>query len=279
MARFAKKLSIAPEPEEPSAEVMTITPTLATTWLNRNENNRPVRNLRVATYAREMKAGRWRLNGDSIRFDRDGNLLDGQHRLFACIEAGVSFPALVVTGLEPDTFTSIDVGIRRTGADALSVVGEVDTNKLAAALVRVWKWERGLLGSSSKYDYPTHAQIIETRDNHPAVQESIRFVEKQIKGIRISRSALGALHYLFAMRAPELADDFFQALGTGAGLTATSPILHLRNRLFSNYTSATKLPERDILALTIVAWNAVRESRAMKLLRWNATRQGFPEIL
>ncbi|MDP2620568.1 MAG: hypothetical protein Q8P46_10395, partial [Hyphomicrobiales bacterium] len=69
-----------------------ITPELAREWLEKtNRKNRPLSELKWTAYAVDMLEGRWQYNGDAIRFGSDGVLLDGQHRLMACVEAGIPF--------------------------------------------------------------------------------------------------------------------------------------------------------------------------------------------
>jgi hypothetical protein len=70
---------------------MMVTPELAKQWLEANTHNRPLSEELVIAYMVDMLDGRWQYNGDAIRFDHTGRLIDGQHRLHACIEAGVPF--------------------------------------------------------------------------------------------------------------------------------------------------------------------------------------------
>lgn len=52
-------------------------------------NRNPAANV-VASYARAMLEGRWEVNPLlALRFDAQGRLLDGQHRMLAVIEAGI----------------------------------------------------------------------------------------------------------------------------------------------------------------------------------------------
>ena len=68
-------------------KVETITPKLAEKWMEANKNNRPLRRSLVGRYAGAIRRGQWELNGESIKFDEDGVLFDGQHRLAAVVEA------------------------------------------------------------------------------------------------------------------------------------------------------------------------------------------------
>ena len=70
-----------------------VTPHLASKWLQKNSCNRPLSQNTVYRYADAILSGEWKLNGDTIRFDSNGTLIDGQHRLHACVKAGKSFMA------------------------------------------------------------------------------------------------------------------------------------------------------------------------------------------
>ena len=86
---------------DPTFMVISVTPTLAAAWLALNNNNRRAADRVVARYRADMLEGRWEFAGDPIRFDAQGNLIDGQHRLLAlagCPE-GTQFKFLVVRNL------------------------------------------------------------------------------------------------------------------------------------------------------------------------------------
>ena len=54
---------------------ITITPQTAQEWLNATETrNRMLTKNRVEKYAGIMKAGKWKLNGETIIFDAAGNI-------------------------------------------------------------------------------------------------------------------------------------------------------------------------------------------------------------
>ena len=113
-------------------QVLTITPKKAQELLEGNKRNRPVRKSHVRQLAEEMKAGKWVVNGVPIIFN--GKLLiDGQHRLMACIESDKPFDTLVVSDVAPNSFLTIDVGRKRTAADTLATRGEENYAALAAA--------------------------------------------------------------------------------------------------------------------------------------------------
>lgn len=89
--------------EKITAKVETITPDIAKTMLGENVNNRRISHDNVNMFAREMRNGEWRFNGEAIKFSKDGRLLDGQHRLLAVIAADKPLTTLVIRGLEDET--------------------------------------------------------------------------------------------------------------------------------------------------------------------------------
>jgi hypothetical protein len=114
-----------------SAEVTTVTPSIAVAWLEQNKKNRPVNRHLVRRLARDMASGQWQLTGDAIRFDTDAHLIDGQHRLQACILSDTPFETTVMYNLPTDAMRVIDTGKSRNAADILSLQGFKNTALLA----------------------------------------------------------------------------------------------------------------------------------------------------
>ena len=71
-------------------EFVTVTRDMAWFWLNNSNNeNRFVQQQTVHKYARRMLTNKWSTTGETIKFDPNGNLLDGQHRIWAFLETGL----------------------------------------------------------------------------------------------------------------------------------------------------------------------------------------------
>jgi hypothetical protein len=98
---------------------MCVTPEMAAEWLKNNSLNRPLRRMVVEAYKREMLAGRWKLTHQGIAFDPQMNILDGQHRLTAIKECGVSVWMLVTLNVESEARLVIDDHAKRDYADAI----------------------------------------------------------------------------------------------------------------------------------------------------------------
>ena len=102
-------------------EIMEITPKVAEEMLEHNyEDNRNLRKKYVHQLSIVMRNGRYiSENGQTIVFgEDDGILYDGQHRLSAIIESGVTQTMIVVWITDgKEAYKTIDNGTKRTASD------------------------------------------------------------------------------------------------------------------------------------------------------------------
>jgi len=114
-----------------------ITPKVATKYLNANTLNRPLKPGHVERLASDMKAGAWTKCLAPIAFYEDGSLADGQHRLWAIVESGVTVRFRVVRELPKEAGVNIDTGIIRTVVDVARLQGvDSNANTQVAAVAR-----------------------------------------------------------------------------------------------------------------------------------------------
>jgi hypothetical protein len=88
---------------------VSVTPAMAAKWLERNTHNRTVSQYVVDAYATDMKNGHWMFSHQGIAFDEDGNMIDGQHRLWAIVESGKTVDMLVTTGLSKESVNGVSI--------------------------------------------------------------------------------------------------------------------------------------------------------------------------
>lgn len=257
------------------ADVVRVTPAMAQEFLKANTSNRPLRKDYVAELASTMRRGEWSLNGETIKFAKNGRLLDGQHRLSAIIESRVPIDIMVVRNVDDGAFATIDMNRKRTAADALAIAG-YPNEKLVAASVRLI-----LLLSDNKPNARvvySHTQIKEWCDAY--FEELSRFIplgRMVAKSNMCESSIVVALCYFFNQKDPSATNTFFSRVADGVGLRNGSPIAALRSRLTTNATSPAKLPRVDVVALIIKSWNAYREDRDIDVIAWRSD-EGFPSI-
>ena len=261
----------------PDFVVTTVTPKQAEQYINGSNGtrNRPVKQSVCARYARDMRAKRWALNGEPLIIGKSGRVIDGRHRLNACVNAGVPFPTVIVTNVDDDAFDTIDGGIARSAGDVLGFLDIADPQMVAAVARYVWRHNQGnAIGTGGVS--PSIREVEETIYAHPEILNSV-VVGRRVGRI-IPRGLAGYLHWLFSGIDSTLADTFMDALATGEYLSADEPLHKLRERLILDRAGKTRLVRREMAALVIKAWNLVRTRRKVKTLKWS-NREEFPVAL
>src|SRR4051812_16990783 len=114
-----------------------VTPEMAQRWLEANDNNRPLNQGYVDLLSRDMKAGRWKQTHEGIAFDKNGRLLDGQHRLWAAFQAQVPVELLVCFDLLPDSVSVVNTGKSRNAADVMKLTGRHPPKAIKSMISRI----------------------------------------------------------------------------------------------------------------------------------------------
>ena len=227
---------------------LRITPDMARDWLeSHNTKNRPISKTRVRDYEGELSSGEWVFNGETVKFDWNGALLDGQHRLIACVNTGITFDGLVVTGLDPKVFSTIDSGKPRGNGDVLGIKGIKNPISIAAALRVLYQIENNFTNKKV-----TPSMCLELHADHP------KMGSYYTKKCLMHGSLSTCLQYLFSRKDETAARTFFTKLDSGEGLRKDEPVHRLRNILVKNQISQSKYPREVLAALVIKAWNAER---------------------
>lgn len=251
----------------PRTRVEKITPEVAEEWLEVNTHNRDIRGAVVTEYAGAMKRGEWRLNGEAIKFDHEGNLLDGQHRLWAVLESGTTIESLVVRGLDPEVQETQDRGIKRSLSDALKLRGEKDSVLLAAALGLKWKYDNNKLRTNERATIP---QALAVLKKNPRLRDDAAAAARRIRNrFKVAQSVAAVAWYQFAKLDREDADTFWDKLISGENLHEGDPVFVLRRWLEVQNTRVTGRANALMqFAIIIKAWNASRDGRFISQLSW-----------
>lgn len=267
-------------PARPVTEIILVTPDIAEDWLGRNSHNRTLRNSQVTFLAGAITRGEWKLNGDAIRWSSDGVLLDGQHRLWAIIEADTPVETMVTWGLDPETQETMDAGARRSLKDALQLRGIPSAIAMAAAVTYWWRYQNGAVRYGNTR--PSVAQGVAVFDNNPGLREAMSEAGRLRGRYRVSQAMATAAIYEFQAIDPDAAGVFVDKLFSGIGLEEGSPILALRRWLERQSISGAGARASTVVthALFIKAWNAYRDGRSVDQLNWKAAgmhAEAFPE--
>lgn len=251
---------------EVTVDVEEVTPELAQEWLDqKNTHNRRIRRNQVQQLARDMEHNQFLFTGDTVKFDWNDTLLDGQHRLAAIVASGRPASLVVVRGLDPRSQSAMDINSRRLAYDALRLKGVEGDMKNAAAIARsVYMFDTSQV--------PTHLETVSFVEEHEEQLADAVTISEMVRrsGQLTGGSFYGAAYYILARVDPYAAGDFFEKLASGAELEKGSPILLLRKHLskglpFGFGRGAWHL--RQNLSLVFYCWNAWREGKELHQLR------------
>lgn len=256
--------------EPMQATFVLVTPDLAAKWLTRNIKNRPPKEMKIATYARDMLAGDWRLTGEAIKFDSDGNLLDGQNRLAAVVRSGCTVPMLVVLGLDPAVQRVMDSGAPRSAADFLHLEGYVSARSLAAAARVLADYERGFFRNAmvrAANNRPSHSELAAIIESHPGLDDSVRAAGVLNKALPLPVSAAGAAHYLFNQIDVALTKAMFARLTENRTDGLGDPINTLIKYTLSATSQRRALKPAMALFFMFRTWNALRAGQRLTMIK------------
>ncbi len=253
MARTTKNAKATPN--FAPAEWELVDASIAVDWLATMDKNRPVNSMTVNTYEKEIREGRWERNGEAIKFDDEGHLIDGQHRLKALARTidtkntpdEIILEMLVVRGLPPDSQLTMDQGRRRDAGQQLELLGH----------------------SRTKYSPVTVGQVVEfvDDDEHRKELDMVVAYRQRFKGNPIRPAICAAMMLLFARKDADAADEFMDSFTSGANLAPGSPILALRQRFEKARYNREQLSDRDGMYYFIQAWNAWVKGRPLNKMQ------------
>lgn len=255
-------------------EIISVTPALAEQWLATNtDHNRRLSAKTVKRYAQDMIKGKWLITGETIKFDRDGRLIDGQHRLSAIIAAHKTVKIAVVRDLDADTMLVIDTGKTRSGGDSLAINGHNGYSDAMAALARkIIAFQGGATpivsgkgGIKLRGETITNREIVEYCNQHD-ITEHIRFAWR-IKNTQVTEALnygeYAFFHWYFSRVDSAAAEIFLNKLATLEDVSADSPIRALLQKLTR---SITRLDGKMKMHAVVTAWNAWRTGEKLTII-------------
>lgn len=264
-------------------EILDITPEQATAWLANGGANRKLDGRRVNRFVITMQRGEWQLTGDSIKLDEYGRVRDGQHRLAAIAQSGMTVKSLVVRGVGEAAFDVIDTGRARTVANVLEIHGKASTTSIAAAircLILIERFGSIGQGTDEERSAATPPACLAYLDKHPEIYEAHSICEPVRKVLYGGAGLWTAMFTLFWRIDPAAAFEFSTQLATGAGLEADAPALKLRNRTLGKASRGplSNLNREDLSIIIAKSWNAYRRGEKVGQLRAGENEK-LPELV
>ena len=263
---------------------MTITPIMAAEMLRHNCGNRPMSQVTVDLYARQMRNGWWKLcDNDPICLTAGDNyvLLNGQHRLQAVVKSGVPCDFWVNTAAKKENFDVMDIGHNRRVHAILQIKGYKNTNRMASIVGATLKLRKGdmIFAGCGKNKSPNigggkrlmpqdiEEEYLKHRDMYDLC---IRQADLCYKSGRIctTRALGGYMAFLIidGKHTPRDVFNFFDLL-TDTSKPAPVCISGIRKTLFNNLANSKKIEDSFKQRMIIKAWNYYITGKENKIVR------------
>ena len=270
-----------------SVNLVYITPYLALEYLKCNKKNRKADKRNIHHLASQMTNGLFIENGESIVFDTNNELKDGQHRLLAIVRSGLSFFIPVVRGVRPASMATYDTGKNRTSSDILYLNGYKYPSAISSLIKAIYKFKitgskHGRFAANNRYETLTNQQVLEYCDKN---YEWLKDLAKNIITINgkatvtvLNNQTLGLVLYMIGGENPS--EEAYQFVKHLAGVvrteeTATS---YLYAKLHKSKVNKEPLNTYWILGMILKAWNYFSEGNPpVKYFKFNVS-QDLPEI-
>lgn len=268
-----------------SAEVRNITPEMAFELLTKNTKN--YRRIHVPTvkyYAKEMQEGRWEMNGEPIQFAEDGTLLNGQHRLTAIVESGVTVPLLVVTGVKKDV-AIYDDGKTRSPMDVASNLGiQANSRILAVANLMI----AADMNPGSRHRVSKRDQAMYAGQHIKALKLAQAATASGGRPALMDRAWATGVAYMLIRDGKDHKTlcDYFMVINTGLPLVGRecSSALIIRNMFYAQAALTRKMDEPDNMHFLMLGFgdfaNGIRRKRtyAMQTIMVNRAEELWHKI-
>lgn len=267
---------------DPAMTLEIVTPDQAAYYLSKSKGNRTLRPGTVMKYARDIETGRWAVNGDTLKFNGNGRLWDGHHRLAACVRAGRPFQTWVVRNLDAAAFVTIDAGTPRNLGDVLKFEGEKDVSLLASTIQFCWRYDRRSIMATNESRMSIQEGLAYL-EKHPDLREAVSPARQAAERIRLARSVLASGYFLTARIDQEDAAEFYRLLITWANLPENSPIQTLRKWvdkwIIRTPGRQSQYVQAAILFKALNAWRAGETPQHLRWQRGGSRQEPFPYLL
>lgn len=141
-------MPLAAAPEGFKSGLVDTTPDMAAKAVENGATNRTEKPKAIEKYAGDMLHGKWDpYNGETIKFNKEGRLVDGLQRMSALKLAGetnpdIEIPFLVVNNVSDDAQLTTDAGVGRSFADWLKIDKGVAMPTVVGAVIhRMYLWD------------------------------------------------------------------------------------------------------------------------------------------
>lgn len=270
--------------------IETIGPEQASKYLKNLGKQRKIKEAHITKLTDIMKENHFdNLNGDTIVFDSEDRMMDGQHRMQAIIASGHEITTFCISGVAKDVYFSMDQGQSpRKLRDLLGILGEQYTTELATALGCLWRYKNTCLGQRKSgvllLDNRVAYQLLK---RNPTLRASVKWsavVSKEAPSMHLGKGFISFLHYVLTKIDSEKAMEFLDTITYNIqDPIIDCPAYILRQRFKKADMPINRRDRVGVLektAWTIKAWNLFIQDRHVigsRLFVWRLG-ESFPLI-
>lgn len=263
-----------------TSQVVEIAPDMAKQMIANTEGRvqRSPKRATIAEYVGIMKRGEWVLNYQPIQIGVDGNVIDGQHRLRACIESNIPFKTLLIKNVPESIFDSLDRGTARTLGDILSSKRIRNYNTVAATIsvlhtmnLNLYSYSAAKQGGAALTGNNKKHRV-SPRQMDAFLAKNPEFVDFVSDGLSLynvgnkllSQGVFIALWYFCSKHNKANSNTFFSKLSTGASIKDDSPIFYIRKKLLAYKMKEDHMKSGDIINLVLKGFDMYCKGETLK---------------
>lgn len=228
-----------------------------------NSSNRSINETHTRSLVRDINNDNWvAANGSMVSFDRNGKLLDGQHRLSAIVQSNQPLRLSIKFGMPENAKKVIDTGRKRTQQDYIRMTEGADAKYKAerasvARLIYGFIHDQERPASYCNNNKPTQSDLSAILEEYPDIMECVSSVYATGHVGKIVIQSYPAFVAFLANRTPnaDKVPQFLDLLTSGANMPATHPIHVVRNRLLTREEFRYQRNKERTIGLLIRAWN------------------------
>lgn len=237
---------------------ITVDPATAQDWLdNLNTRNRRILDHHVKTIERDIRAGNWMFNAQPLCFSVERKLLNGQHRLKACVMAGEPIDVIIIENIPVNAFATYDIHARKVApVDLGETEHRVDMRVVSAAAKLQWVFDEAEAGRMAT-TRPSATEIKNTIKQHEGLLRAYGRARRMSE--IASAGIMNFIVYRVQTERPDLSEDFLDQLETGAGIEKGNPLLKTRNQILMERNAPRGYSRKRFMNLILSCWDDYKD--------------------
>lgn len=255
--------------------IVRIDPKLASLWISLMPSEQRLLNKsNLQKLCDSLSMGFWNeKNGETIKFDTSGSMIDGQHRLYMIERTQKTITCPVWYGCEKDSITTIDTGKARSLGDILKIHGFTQSNQAASVVNNIMSYiECGHLKTTSC----TSAALRWAQGHSTKLYRSMKAAQQAKPYLPVSIG--GMLHYLYSEVDNQGADMMFREFKKSTGRCNAVDTLKNTTVKYKEKGRGVHLSNQLYCSLATKAFNAYFLGDDVKVLRWNRAER-TPQVI